>query len=319
MKEPITVLIPNFNGEKLLVDNLPTVIDALKTYCLESRVLVVDDGSTDNSLQVLNDKFADVKVVVHSDNRGFAEAVKSGIAATSTELVFLVNSDVQVKEEIFTKLVSYFDDQSTFSVSPLICTEDGGSKRHSWNLRQFKNGMLKLMKWQLAEAKKLRKQGEKLPTLYASGGSLMLRKSMFEALGGFDPIYKPFYGEDSDLGLRAWRQGWSSYFEPNAYIVHQSRGAIKENNDLRYVKCIRRRNRYLLEWIHLEPYQLALFSFPITLLKLIGEALLFDRTNLRGFCLAVPRIPAVVKKRAMLRRSSSLSLSDVLKRIRAYC
>ena len=207
MKEPVTVLIPNFNGENLLVDNLPTVIDALKTYCPESRVLVVDDGSTDNSLQVLNDKFADVQVVVHSENRGFAEAVKSGIAATSTELVFLVNSDVQIREEIFTKLVSYFDDQNTFSASPLICTEDGANKRHSWNLRQFKKGMLKLMKWQLEEAKNLRKQGEKLPTLYASGGSLMLRKSMFQALGGFDPIYKPFYGEDSDLGLRAWRQG----------------------------------------------------------------------------------------------------------------
>ncbi|PPD16141.1 MAG: hypothetical protein CTY27_05430, partial [Methylotenera sp.] len=269
----------------------------------------------DDSLVVLKQEFPDVQVVVHAKNQGFAEAVHSGVNAANTELLFLLNSDVALQPDIFAPLVAYFDDENTFSVNPLIYDEQGSVKRHSWNLRQFKSGSLKLRDWTLEDALTRRKQGEKLATAYAHGGSFMVRKSMFQTLGGFHPIYKPYYGEDYDLGLRAWRKGWASYFEPTVSIVHQSVGAIRANVKIQQIKCTRRRNRYLLEWIHLTPRQLILSAFPMSLFQLLGELLILDKTNLKGFLQTFSKIPEVLSARKEIRQTQKLTFDEVLKRI----
>ena len=208
MQPPVTIVIPNFNGAELLRKNLPSVLGAMQAYPGSAQLIVVDDGSSDHSLDVLKKEFPQVKVVIHPQNKGFAEAIHSGVNAANTELLFLLNSDVEVSVDIFEPLVVYFDDPNTFSVNPLIYDEQGVVKRHSWNLRKFKAGTLKLINWQLDNALQRRAGGEKLATAYAHGGSFMVRKSMFLALGGFHPIFKPFYSEDYDLGLRAWRRGF---------------------------------------------------------------------------------------------------------------
>ena len=141
---------------------------------------------------------------------------------------------------------------------------------------------------------------------------MMLRRSMFQVLGGFHPIYKPFYSEDYDLGIRAWRRGWRSYFEPSVSIVHQSVGSIREHVKMQYVKCIRRRNRYLLEWIHLTPSQLAFSAIPLSLLQLLGELLVFDKTNLKGFYLALTKIPEAIVARQEINNTQKISLNEVL-------
>ncbi|MES2547991.1 MAG: glycosyltransferase [Pseudomonadota bacterium] len=311
----ITVVIPNYNGAHLLRKNLPSVKAAIAVYPAPASIIVVDDGSADDSLAVLKQEFPEVQVVVHNQNQGFAEAVHSGVNAANTELLFLLNSDVSVQPDIFAPLVAYFDDADTFSVNPLIYDEQGSAKRHSWNLRQFKSGGLKLLDWTLDNALRRRQQGGKLAAAYAHGGSFMVRKSMFQALGGFHPIYKPFYSEDYDLGLRAWRRGWASYFEPTVSIVHQSVGAIRENVKIQQVKCTRRRNRYLLEWIHLSPAQLILSAIPMSLFQLLGELLILDKTNLKGFAQAVGKIPEVLTARQEISQTQKLTLFEVLDKI----
>lgn len=315
MTSPITVIIPNYSGAKLLRKNLPSVKAACEAYDEQCSIIVVDDGSADESLLVLQHEFPEIEVVIHDKNKGFAEAIHSGVHAAKTELLFLLNSDVEVQAGIFAPLVSYFDDPNTFSVNPLIYDEQGEVKRHSWNLRQFKAGTLKLMPWNLNDAVNRRKNGEKLATAYAHGGSFMVRKSMFQSLNGFHPIYKPFYSEDYDLGLRAWRKGWSSYFEPSVHIIHQSLGSIRSNVKFKYVKSIRRRNRYFLEWTHLSPAQLLFSNIPLSILQLLGELLLLDRVNLKGFGLAILKIPEVVKARQELKTGQKLTLSDTLSRL----
>jgi len=313
VNKSITIIIPNFNGAELLRKNLPTVISAIKNYGNDSSLIVVDDASTDTSLDVLRQEFSDIKVVVHQQNKGFADAVHSGVKEATTDLVFILNSDVQLPEDFFPPLINYFEDVSTFSVNPLIYDEKGQVKRHSWNYRQFKKGGISLLKWDLKEAYDIIKAGKRCPTMYGHGGSMLLRKSMFDALGGFDPIFKPYYGEDSDIGIRAWRRGWYSYFEPRSSIVHQSVGAIRANTKMKHVKCIRRRNRYILEWIHLTPSQLIFVAIPMSTFQLLGELVTFDLVNLKGFLLALTKIPEVMAARASVNSSAQLSIKNVFK------
>lgn len=315
MLPSLTIVIPNFNGAELLRKNLPSILTAMQVYQGTSELIVVDDGSSDHSLDVLKQEFPQVQVVVHPQNKGFAEAILSGVNAANTELLFLLNSDVEVSTDVFAPLVAYFDDSNTFSVNPLIYDEQGGIKRHSWNLRKFKAGTLKLINWQLDNALQRRVNGERLATAYASGGSFMVRKSMFLALGGFHPIFKPFYSEDYDLGLRAWRRGWASYFEPGVHIVHQSKGSIRSNVKFKYVKSIRRRNRYILEWTHLSRSDLLLKALPASALQLLGELLMLDYTNLRGFGFAVMKLKEVIAFRQELQKTSLFTLREILEKL----
>lgn len=319
MFKPVTIVIPNFNGAALLQKNIPSVLKAMQAYPGKSALIVVDDGSQDNSLQVLKDQFPQVNVVIHAQNQGFAEAIHSGVNAAETELLFLLNSDVEVEAQLLAPLVNYFEDANTFSVNPLIYDEQGAVKRHSWNLRQFKAGTLKLVNWRLDKALKLRAAGEKLPSAYAHGGSFMVRKSMFNALQGFHPIFKPFYSEDYDLGLRAWRRGWASYFEPSVHIVHQSLGSIRSNVKMNHIKTIRRRNRYILEWMHLSASQLWLGAIPASIIQLLGELLLLDKVNLKGFYLACTKLPEVLQARREIQASQSMRLSDIMAVLKKFC
>ena len=311
----ITIIIPNFNGAHLLLKNLPSVIEAAKTCLALVNIIVVDDGSSDESLTVLEQQFPDVMVIVHEQNRGFAEAIHSGVSAADTELLFLLNSDVQLSAHCLDPLADYFNNSDVFSVCPLIMNEKGSVTRHSWNRRHFKYGNLKPIEWDLSQAVNLRKT-RKLPTLYASGGSMMVRRSMFVELNGFHPLYKPFYSEDFDLGLRAWRRGWRSYFEPSVSVVHQSKGSIKENVRRAYVKQVRRRNNYILEWMHMPAIRLFTTVIPLTIWQLLGELLLFDRVNLKGFTTALPKIREVIAARSELNKKQKLSLTEILKEIR---
>jgi GT2 family glycosyltransferase len=315
VNNPITVIIPNYNGAELLRKNLPSIKDACDYYEGQCSIIVVDDGSSDDSISVLENEFPEVNVVVHDENKGFAEAIHSGVNAAQTEFLFLLNSDVEVQPDIFPALMSYFDDTNTFSVNPLIYDEQRVVKRHSWNLRQFKGGKLKLAYWDLNSALSRVNKGERLATAYAHGGSFMVRKSMFLALNGFHPIYKPFYSEDYDLGLRAWSRGWPSYFEPRVYIVHQSLGSIRSNIKFNYVKSIRRRNRYLLEWIHLTNTQLFCVNIPFSVLQLLGELVTLDIVNLKGFGLALLKVSEVIKAREELKLDRKLTLSVILCKI----
>ncbi len=316
MTAPISIIIPNYNGANLLRKNLPSVTVAAREYRGSCQIIVVDDGSIDDSLDVLRTEFPEIYLVVHEKNLGFAEAIHSGVKAAKTELLFLLNSDVEVQPNLLFPLVGYFDDPNTFSVNPLIYDEKGEVKRHSWNLRKIKNGHLKITGWTLQEALEKRAGGQKLPSAYAHGGSFMVRKSMFMELNGFHPIFKPFYSEDYDLGLRAWRRGWASYFEPQVYIVHQSQGSIRSNVKMNFVKCIRRRNRYLIEWMHLSPLELLFKVVPFSLFQLLGEFLLFDKVNLKGFYLALLKSGEVIQARNELKLSSKYTLSEVLSRIK---
>lgn len=311
MPSALTIVIPNYNGAHLLANNLPSVIKAGENYAGAVSIIVVDDASVDESLTVLDEQFSQVKVIQHATNLGFAEAVHTGVAAAETELLLLLNTDVQLPSNGLDLLAEYFQNPNVFSVCPLVIDEDGKINRHSWIVRRYQFGNLKPIQWDMDTALYARQRAW-LATLYTSGGSVMLRKSMFVALGGFCSLFKPFYSEDYDLGLRAWRRGWPSYFEPRITVIHQSRGSIKENVKRAYVKQIRRRNGYLIAWIHFPLWRLFLFYLPVTAWRLLGELLMLDKVNLKGFTGALTLIPAVFRARAELKQTEQLTMRQVL-------
>lgn len=84
-------------------------------------------------------------------------------------------------------------------------------------------------------------------------------RNKLAAIGFFDEIFNPFYNEDVELSLRAWRMNWKCYFEPRAHAYHACSSTIKKVSNKEQVRVISMRNRFVLHDIHLESVERFLF------------------------------------------------------------
>ncbi len=211
-------------------------------------------------------------------------------------------------------LVKYFEQQDTFAVNPLILNQEHEINQSSWTRSEFVHGHLKLLPWDTSSLSSMRQSDNQYPTLYCSGGSVMMRKSMIEELGGFCDLYKPFYYEDFDLGLRAWYRGWASYFCPDAEVIHADKGTIEDHFKSQLIKSTQRRNRYFLEWSHFSLSRLVFSTIPFTLLQVLGELILFDRKNINAFFAAIKRINEIHENRQHM-RDKTKKLNEIIRLI----
>ncbi|MEY2696437.1 MAG: hypothetical protein RL333_575 [Pseudomonadota bacterium] len=305
---PVSLIIPNFNGAQLLRENLPTVRSALSAYPGGGRVIVVDDGSTDASLDVLKNEFPDVHCVIHAENRGFSEAIHSGVQAATDEVLILLNSDVQPEPDFIAPLVARLEGANVFAVQSAIRVDQPAPHPYCLSRYVFRWGALK-----------------RLPTpdlglegwlcLYASGGSMAVSREKFLALGGFLPLLKPFYWEDFDLGVRAWRRGWETWLEPRSLVLHQEKGSIRDHVKKRKIRWALQRNKLLAEWIHYPALSLFLTAPPRILIRLFLRMLSGDVGYVSALLSALSKLPEVLRIRREIREGATMNFKTVLRTI----
>lgn len=253
----VSLVVPNYNGRDLLKQNIPTLLRAAEVCGGEVEIVVVDDGSDDDSLDVLEREFPSVRAVPHSRNQGFGPACLTGAKAATHPIVVLLNSDVSVEEGFLPPLLRPFQsDPDVFSVSPLILDAHGRPGKITVNHPDVRRGDLR---WRGVDPEDLlalsRLDPEvplKIHSLFGLGGAIALRRDRFLALGGFDPLYRPFYHEDVDLGLMAWRRGWTVLTELRSRVTHQDSGTIARHYARFPIKVAKRRHRLLCGWKHAE-------------------------------------------------------------------
>lgn len=251
----ISIVVPNYEGAELLRRYAPTWIAAAAAYPGPAEVVVTDDGSKDDSLAVLAE--LGVRALKHPVNRGFGAACHTGVQGAQHELVVLLNSDVAADVGFLEPLARAFnEDPEAFSVSPLILDSEGQPSKVTVNLPYLRQGDLR---WRGVEPEALLALSPTPPetplriySLFGLGGALGVRRERFLALGGFDPLYRPFYHEDVDLGLCAWRRGWTVRVEPRSRVTHDDGGTIGKHFAPFGVKVARRRHRILCGWKHAE-------------------------------------------------------------------
>lgn len=312
---PISIVIPNFNGSSLLKNNIPHVLSSMVNYSGLSELIVVDDASQDDSIEVMKRLFPQIKIIIHKINQGFSEAIKSGVINSKYDYVLLLNSDVIPEHNFITPLMEWFDDESVFSVSPLILDQSQKILSYSNNLRQLKKGKLKAVKWDIKNLDKTNGTNTELYHLFPSGGSAVVRKSYFISLGCFADIFKPFYFEDTDLGVRAWRHGWKTIFDPRSKIVHPTGSTINRYNKPWRVKMIFHRNYILLHWIHLSPGNIWSKQVPWMLLRMLRDVIRFDWVKVISIFAALQNISKALKLRGSLKKEGVESFESVLEKL----
>ena len=296
----VSIIIPNWNGADLLCAYLPSVVTAAKKFGEKAEVIVVDDASTDASVTLLQEKFPDIKPVVHHRNKGFGKACWSGAQSAKHPVLIFLNSDVEVDPDFIDPLAICFDDETVFAASPLIFDERGKLSDVTISIPYFRRGKIRYKSF---SPQPLLNHASSLPspwyTLFPSGGAFAVDRVRFLELEGFDDLFNPFYYEDTDLGFRAWRRGWKCIVVPESRVTHYHQGAIASSFKKFSVSAIRKRNRLFYLWKNLTSDRLLRNHLLFQVLRLCYRPFCFDAMIVIATCLAIPGFRKAMSRRSM--------------------
>jgi GT2 family glycosyltransferase len=214
----VSIVIPNWNGRPWL----PACLEAIAAQGMApSEVIVVDNGSTDGSLDYLRAEHPSVMVVALATNTGFAAAANRGIEACDGELVALINTDVVLAEDWLARMVAAIDSAPGLAsvACKMLSLEDpdrvydaGDVLRRDGACEQRGRFGRDDGRWDEA--------GE---VFGACAGAALYRRSAVLDVGGFDERYFA-YLEDVDLALRLRLAGWGCRYEP-VVALHAGEGS----------------------------------------------------------------------------------------------
>lgn len=279
----ISIIIPNYNGEKLLKKNLPKVLEAIG----DAEIIVVDDASTDGSLDILNGFKSKIKIIKNEKNLGFSSTINRGVKTAKGDIVVLLNSDVIPEKDFLKPLLRHFENEKVFAVG---CMD-----------KSIENGKIVLRGRGIGEWKRgffIHSRGDvnKMNTLWVNGGSGAFRKSIWDKLGGFNELYNPFYWEDIDLSYRAIKSGYRIMFEPKSVVTHEhEKGAIKSTYSDLQVTTIAYRNQFIFVWKNITNSSMKLNHLFWLPYHILSALLRNDRAFFKGILSAFILFPKIIK------------------------
>lgn len=301
----VSVIIPNWNGGKWL----DGCLKALSSQDFRDfEVLVVDDASTDGSMDRLQERFPSVRTCLLPEHHGFAVAANAGIKATYGDYVILLNNDTLPSKSFIRNLATAMDNMPPdvgslasrmLQLDDPMLIDDAGDV-FTWYGHALKRGHGR-------PAGEFVKDGL---VLSACAGAGLYRREFLKDSGGFDEKFVS-YLEDLDLGLRGWLLGYRCVFISSADVSHKGHGSNLPTRD--YVRFVTR-NRLMLIGKNI----------PLPLLKkhifhiLIGQLALFIQyrrpfDSLIGYLSFIRQIPHIIDERRQILASRRLSDSEIEK------
>jgi hypothetical protein len=214
----LTVIVVNWNGRRLL----PECISSLIGQSIgELEILLVDNGSLDDSLDFVRHEFPKVRILTLDRNYGVAGGNNRGIQNTSAEFIALLNNDAVADSHWAERLLDFAQDPRVGIVASRVLlhgdrlTLDSAGDGMTTVGVGYKRG-------HLSPANSYSSVEE---VFGASGCAMLLRRSMLEDIGAFDEDFFLLY-EDSDLCFRARLRGWKCLYAPEAVVYHKLNASV---------------------------------------------------------------------------------------------
>lgn len=297
----LSIVIPNYNGAGLLKEFLPGVIRAARAYPGRSEIIVIDDKSSDKSLETLQE-FSGITVIEHEKNYGFGRACNTGMQHAAFEIIFFQNNDVELTDDFFAYFNPYFDHPDTFAVTVIGCDFKTGRPLDGGKVGFWRRGYPRFTDNYYPE------DYPSLQPPYLSfgvqGAYFFVAKDKLLDLGGFDDLYLPYIYEETDLCYRALKRGWKIFFEPKCRTRHKHSVTLKTVSSQSFRKMISYRNRLIFIWKNIsDPGYLFNHLFFLVLSLLFRPSFNYWK----AFVSALKRLPQIKAKRRVEKSQQKIS------------
>lgn len=230
----VSILIVSYNTRAMTLRCLETLYESLeRDDALTAEVLVADNGSSDGSLEAIEEQFPQARIVSRDDNLGFAKANNVLAREARGEWILLLNPDTEVLGTAVQTIVAFGEskraDGQSFVVGGRTLFADGSLNRNSchgrptpWSLFCQGTGLSSMFRTSALfnpEGLGSWKRDSVREVDAITGCLLLIERRLWEKLGGFDERFV-MYGEDTDLCLRASSAGVPSIVCPDSEIIH---------------------------------------------------------------------------------------------------
>jgi hypothetical protein len=257
------VVILNYNGEKLLRQFLPSVIQ----YSTQAEIIVADNGSTDNSIPILQQDFSQVRIIRLDKNYGFCGGYNRALQQVSADYFVLLNSDVEVTSDWLVPMTTLLDtDQSISAVQPKILSYRDKKK---FEYAGAAGGFIDAFGYPFCrgrifdhiEVDKGQYDDER-PVFWGSGACLIIRSDIYKAFGGLDEDFFA-HMEEIDLCWKINRAGKQVYYCGKSTVYHLGAGTLDYENPRKVY--LNFRNGLALIFKHFNSTEL-IFKFPFRIM-----------------------------------------------------
>lgn len=308
MKNSVCCVIPNWNGKDLISDCL----NSLQAQSEPVHIIVVDNGSVDGSVELIDKQFPEVELIKLDKNHGFAGGVNAGITSAiknGAKYVALFNNDAVADKDWLKNLVNCANKNPSAGI--ITCKFMRMDKTHIdstgdfytiWGL-PFPRGRNEMDKGQY---------DDKTDVFGASGGASLYRVAMLNQIGLFDEDFFAYF-EDVDISFRAQLAGWKVRYEPKAVAYHHVGGTSSGlGNFARYHST----KNTLMLYAKNMPTKLYIKYLPLFCLqfsRMLVSSILRGHlwTFLKGTAVAIKLYPRTVKKRREIQKSRKVSIEYI--------
>lgn len=215
----LTVAIVNWNTQELLARCLESFYADMGKE-IDYEVIVIDNGSVDDSVKLVKDRYSNIKLILNEDNIGFAEANNKAIAAANGEYILFLNTDVIITPNVVTKLIEFMDKNSKAGLcTPSLTGKSGKSQETSITFP----GLFTELFGRLNP----KQPDNPFKAQAVRGACMLVRTNVIRELGGFSERYFLFL-EETDLCLRLHKKGYEVWHVPYVKAIHTGGGSAEE-------------------------------------------------------------------------------------------
>ena len=259
----VTVIIPNYNGKKLLENCIQTLE---KQTCTDFKLLVVDNGSDDGSTEVTSS--LDLTMLALKENTGFCGAVNEGIRHADTPYVILLNNDTEVLPEFVEELLAAIKKSVHLFAGAMMI--DYHDRERIDNAGDYYTAF----GWAVArgKGKPLADFNRPCRVFSCCGGAVIYRTGLLRGMGPFDERHFA-YLEDVDMGYRAKIHGYINCYAPGARVYHVGSATTGTRYNEKKVFLAARNSMYLI--YKNMPFLQLLINLPLILLGILIKSLFF--------------------------------------------
>ncbi len=253
MLPSIDIIIVNWNSSNQLHECLDSIVDSDRHDFRLDKVIIVDNASTDRSLDCLSDINLPVHIIKNSENKGFGVACNQGAAICNADYILLLNPDARLFKAAIDKAISFIQQPSSELVGVVgiqLIDSQGNIQR---NCARFPTpasflcsifGIDKIVRnkftsYMMAEWNHENTQ----PVDHVMGAFYLISSKVFQSVGGFDENFFVYF-EDLDLSYRLYKQGFSSYYLADVQSFHKGGGTSDSIKSTRIFYSIKSRILY---------------------------------------------------------------------------